>query len=125
MSLNLWRKRKQRKVQDRGRKVGRRARNLRRLRRDTRRDVSVGDLWLQHVASAEPSPERSLAGRKLLQAVRTGLPADERKIAELRADGCTWSEVAEHVGGTPEARRKQLRRALDVVLCGLGLEDET
>lgn len=107
------------------RKVGRRARNLRRQRRDTRRDLPGGDSWLQHIAAADPSPERSLASRELLNAVRVNLPADERKLAELRADGFTWNEVAERVGGTPEARRKQLRRALDVVLTGLGLEDES
>lgn len=107
------------------RKVGRRARNLRRQRRDTRRDLPTGETWLKHVAAAEPSPERSLAGREMLHAVRTNLPADERRLAELRADGLTWNEVAERVGGTAEARRKQLRRALDVVLNGLGLEDES
>jgi RNA polymerase sigma factor (sigma-70 family) len=106
------------------RKVGRRARGLRTQRRDTRRDLSHGDTWLRHVASEIPSPERSIAGRELLDAVRAGLNTDERQLAELRAEGCSWSEVAERAGGTPEARRKQLRRALDIVLAGLGLEDE-
>jgi RNA polymerase sigma factor (sigma-70 family) len=106
------------------RKVGRRARGLRQLRRDERRTLVSGESWLRQVAGNEPTPERSVANRELLQAVRTGLPADERQLADLRAEGLTWSEVAERAGGTPEARRKQLRRALDVVLCGLGLEDE-
>jgi RNA polymerase sigma-70 factor (ECF subfamily) len=105
------------------RKVGRRARNLHRQRRDTRRELPHGDEWLRHVAADEPSPERSLAGRELLAAVRDGLPSDERQLAEMRADGLTWIEVAQRTGGTPEARRKQLRRALDAILGGLGLED--
>jgi len=107
------------------RKVGRRARGLRRLRRDTRRDLPAGETWLQHVPSADPTPERSITGRDLLNAVRTGLPPDERRLADLRAEGLTWTQVAERAGGTPDSRRKQLRRALDVVLHGLGLEDET
>jgi RNA polymerase sigma factor (sigma-70 family) len=106
------------------RKVGRRARNLHRLRRDSRRELPNGDSWLRHVAADEPTPERSVASRDLLVAVRAGLGPDERYLAELRAEGCSWAEVAERVGGTPDARRKQLSRALDVVLCGLGLEDE-
>jgi hypothetical protein len=36
----------------------------------------------------------------------------------------SWSEVAAQAGGTAEGRRKQLRRALDVVLCGLGVEGD-
>jgi RNA polymerase sigma factor (sigma-70 family) len=104
------------------RKVGRRARGLRRLRRDARREVASGDEYLLHVAGEEPTPERIVAGRELLDAVRNGLSADERRLADLRADGLSWSEVAAQAGGTAEGRRKQLRRALDVVLCGLGVE---
>jgi hypothetical protein len=106
------------------RKVGRRARHLRRLRRDTRRDLVAGDDVLRSVAVDQPTPDRLLAGRELLDAVRAGLSAGDRRLADLRAEGLTWSEVAKQTGGTPEARRKQLRRALDAVLCGLGLEDE-
>jgi hypothetical protein len=93
------------------------------LRRDNRRDVAYGDQWLEHVAAEEPTPERRVAGRELLNAVRHGLSPDERRLADLRADGLTWPEVAAQAGGTPEGRRKQLRRALDLVLTGLGLED--
>lgn len=105
------------------RKVGRRARNLRRRRRDCRRDRPDGDAILRHAAGSEPLPERIVEGRELLAAVRAGLGPDELRIADLRAEGCSWAEVADHAGGTPEARRKQLRRALDEVLVNLGLED--
>lgn len=106
------------------RKVGRRARGLRRLRRDSRREVTGGDQWLLHVAGEEPTPERTIAGRELLDAVRSRLSADDRRLADLRAEGLTWSEVAAQAGGTAEGRRKQLRRALDVVLSGLGMEED-
>jgi DNA-directed RNA polymerase specialized sigma24 family protein len=104
------------------RKVGRRARNLRRLRRDHRRDTAGGEAWLS-VPASSPSPDRVVSGRELLTAVRAGLGADDRRLADLRAEGMSWVEVAGRTGGTPEARRKQLRRALDEVLVSLGVED--
>lgn len=106
------------------RKVGRRSRDLRRQRRDFRRELPGGDESLQLIPGQEPTPDRLAAGRELLAAVRGGLTADDRQLAELRAEGHSWVEVAERAGGTPEARRKQLRRALDEVLVRLGLEDE-
>lgn len=105
------------------RKVGRRARNLRRLRRDCRRDLPDGDSVVRRTAGSEPPPDRAVAGRELLAAVRAGLGPDERQLAELRAAGMSWADVAGRAGGTPEGRRKQLRRALDDVLTHLGLED--
>jgi len=105
------------------RKVGRRARNLRRLRRDCRRDLSDGDAAVRRTAGPDPPPDRIIAGRELLAAVRAGLGPTERQLAELRATGLTWVEVAGRAGGSPEARRKQLRRALDEVLVSLGLEE--
>jgi RNA polymerase sigma factor (sigma-70 family) len=105
------------------RKVGRRARNLRRLRRDCRRDLAEGDSAVRRAPGPDPSPDRVIASRELLAAVRRGLGPEERRLAELRAIGLSWSEVASRTSGTPEARRKQLRRALDEVLVNLGLED--
>jgi hypothetical protein len=40
---------------------------------------------------------------------------EERALANLRADGCGWTEIAARLGGTAEARRKQLARAVDPV----------
>jgi DNA-binding CsgD family transcriptional regulator len=59
----------------------------------------------------------------LLASVRAGLTHDDRRIADLRAEGMSWGDIADRVGGTPESRRKQLRRALDDVLVTLGVED--
>jgi RNA polymerase sigma factor (sigma-70 family) len=105
------------------RKVGRRARNLRRLRRDYRREVPGGDEIVRKAPAAEAPPDQLAAGRDLVEAVRTNLGVDDRRLADLRAEGLSWAEVARRAGGTPEARRKQLRRALDEVLHTLGVED--
>jgi RNA polymerase sigma factor (sigma-70 family) len=105
------------------RKVGRRARNLRRLRRDCRRDVADGNEIVRRASAPDPPPDRVATGRDLVEAVRTNLGAEDRRLADLRAEGLSWAEVARRAGGTPEARRKQLRRALDEVLYTLGVED--
>jgi RNA polymerase sigma-70 factor (ECF subfamily) len=49
--------------------------------------------------------------------------ADERQVADLRAQGLAWAEVAERLGGTAQARRMQLARAADRVARQLGLDD--
>ena len=50
--------------------------------------------------------------------------ADERAIADARGLGKSWQEIADDLGGTPEARRKQLARAIDRVAPDLGLDPE-
>lgn len=105
------------------RKVGQRAQGLRRQRRDHRRDAAVDPAQLSQIPSFAPKPDHVVACRELLASVRAGLTHADRQIADLRADGMSWGEVADRVGGTPEARRKQLRRALDDVLVTLGVED--
>jgi RNA polymerase sigma factor (sigma-70 family) len=70
---------------------------------------------LAAVTSDEPTPSRIIAGRELLADVRRRLSEEERLLAELRADGCAWTEIAARLGGTAEARRKQLARAVDRV----------
>jgi hypothetical protein len=43
------------------------------------------------------------------------LTAEERRLADLRAQGFEWTEIAARPGGTAESCRKQLARALDRV----------
>jgi hypothetical protein len=56
-----------------------------------------------------------VAGRELLEEFRRRLSEEERALADLRAQGCEWPEIAARLGGTPEARRKQFARAVDRV----------
>jgi RNA polymerase sigma-70 factor (ECF subfamily) len=84
-------------------------------RRDYRRS-EVHDLeHLEGRAAASPSPSRLVAGRELLEKFLHRLTADERQLADLRAQGYDWAEIAGRIGGTPGARSKQLARALDRV----------
>jgi RNA polymerase sigma-70 factor (ECF subfamily) len=90
-------------------------------RRDSRRVIEGGQA-LETVAQG-PAPDRLAAGRELLREVRRRLTVDECRIADLRAEGQTWPEIAARLGGTPEARRMQLARALDRASRWLGLEE--
>jgi RNA polymerase sigma-70 factor (ECF subfamily) len=84
-------------------------------RRDYRRLEARDPAYLDARSAAAPSPSRLVAGRELLNEFRRRLSEDERRLADLRAQGCEWAEIAASVGGTAEACRKQLARALDRV----------
>jgi RNA polymerase sigma-70 factor (ECF subfamily) len=77
----------------------------------------------EELASAGPSPSHQAAMRDLLEQVRAQLTEEERQIAERRALGREWTEIAAELGGSPEALRKQLARALDRVARQLKLDD--
>jgi RNA polymerase sigma-70 factor (ECF subfamily) len=80
---------------------------------------------LDRVGADGPTPSQVAAGRDLLAEVRRRLTAEERQIADLRGQGRAWPEVAAELGGTPEARRKQLARALDRVARELGIDEDS
>jgi RNA polymerase sigma-70 factor (ECF subfamily) len=73
-------------------------------------------------SGTEPTPSRVLAGRDLLEAVRARLSPEERELAERRVQGQDWAAIADALGGTASARRKQLSRALARVAQELGLD---
>jgi RNA polymerase sigma-70 factor (ECF subfamily) len=89
-------------------------------RRDYRRRT---DLEAADPSDDGPSPSRVVAYRELLQKVRTGLAPEERRLADLRAAGRSWAEVAAQVGGKPDALRFRLTRALDRVARELKLDE--
>jgi RNA polymerase sigma-70 factor (ECF subfamily) len=104
-------------------KVAKKARKHQALRRDLRRDVSL-DPAAPPVAAAGPSPSRIAIGREMLDALRGRLTAEERRLADLRSQGCEWAEIARALGGTPQARRKQLARAVDRAARDIGLDED-
>jgi RNA polymerase sigma-70 factor (ECF subfamily) len=104
-------------------KVASQVRKQQALRRDMRRDVSLNASASKPVASADPSPSRLAMGRELIDALRVRLSVEERRIADLRSEGHDWAEIARQLGGTAQARRKQLSRAIDRVAEELGLDE--
>jgi RNA polymerase sigma-70 factor (ECF subfamily) len=101
------------------------ARRQHRQRRDQRRVAAGGDEQLARVADVAPGPSTLVEGRELLRRFRECLSAEERQLADLRAEGLAWAEVAGRLGGTPEARRMQLARAVERVTRQLGLDDDS
>ena len=71
----------------------------------------------------ETEPASQAAWKDLLYEVRRRLSAEERRLADRRAEQQGWAEIAAEVGGSPEALRKQLARGLDRVSHQLGLDD--
>jgi RNA polymerase sigma-70 factor (ECF subfamily) len=70
-----------------------------------------------------PSPSQHAAWRDLLHEVRRRLSVEERKLADRRGDRREWAEIAAELGGSPDALRKKLDRALDRVSRELGLDE--
>jgi RNA polymerase sigma-70 factor (ECF subfamily) len=93
-----------------------------RQRRDSRRRAGRGEERLAE-CSGGPPPDRVVAGRELLRKVRQGLSQEELQLADLRAEGLTWPQIAARLGGEAQARRRQLSRALDRIAGQLGLDE--
>ena len=91
-------------------------------RRDRRRVRSGGQDDDRFVASGQ-SPSKEFAVRDMLQEVHRRLSVDERRILELRNEGCDWTSIAAELGGSAEALRHKLSRALNRVAEQLGLDD--
>ena len=58
-----------------------------------------------------------------MRAAERLLSAKERQLVELRKEGLEWGAIADKLGGSPEALRKQLARAVDRVAHQLQLDD--
>jgi RNA polymerase sigma-70 factor (ECF subfamily) len=91
-------------------------------RRDYRRRMPEG-LEGQDFVAADASPSVEVAAGELLVEFRKRLTDEERRLAEQRAAGRGWAEIAAECGGSPEALRKQLARGIDRVGQELGLDN--
>jgi RNA polymerase sigma-70 factor (ECF subfamily) len=103
-------------------KVAFQARKQRAQRRDHRRRSAL-PLEKLEIAAADASPSQLIAGQDLLREFRQRLTEEERRLADLRAEGHDWAAIAAEVGGTPQARRMQLARAVKRVSRELGLDE--
>lgn len=92
-------------------------------RRDVRRNAPADTGRLESVPKIEPSPSQQATAADLLNYVLAGLTPEEKELVSLRSQGLTWDAVAAKVGGTPQARRVQLSRALSRVGQAVGLDD--
>ena len=102
-------------------KLALQVRRQRARRRDDRllAAVRVDEL---NVESSLPGPCQLATDHDLIDAVRVRLGEEERQIADLRVEGWEWSEIAGRLGGSPQARRMQLTRAVHRVAKALKLD---
>jgi RNA polymerase sigma-70 factor (ECF subfamily) len=93
-------------------------------KRDLRRNASLPD---RDDSTVDPAsdPSEQASAKEILEKIRTRLDEDERYLAEQRALGRGWKEIADEVGGTDVACRKKLTRALDRVMSELGLDEHS
>jgi RNA polymerase sigma factor (sigma-70 family) len=96
------------------------AREEQAARRDHRR-LSAGSRDLREVKDLSPSPSQQVAGQELLREFRNRLSEEERHLADQRAMNRDWAQIAAEHGGSPEALRKKLTRAVDRVAQEMGL----
>jgi RNA polymerase sigma-70 factor (ECF subfamily) len=90
-------------------------------RRDYRRETPIGERGDQ-MRAAQSDPGEQVAARELLAKVRQNLTDDERQLADERARGDSWAEIAAAHASGAERLRKKLARAIDRVLRQLGLD---
>jgi RNA polymerase sigma-70 factor (ECF subfamily) len=90
-------------------------------RRDYRRERVLGERDAL-VCDSRSDPGEQVAASELLTKVRELLSEDEQQLADQRARGDSWAEIAAVHGGSAEQLRKKLARAIDRVLRQLGLD---
>jgi RNA polymerase sigma-70 factor (ECF subfamily) len=103
-------------------KLSKLARHEQAGRRDQRR-VAAGSAEEHEVPGSEATPSRLVSAREMLGEVQRRLNDEERRLLELRQQGLDWAAIAGEVGGSPEARRKQLARAVERIAGDLGLDE--
>jgi RNA polymerase sigma-70 factor (ECF subfamily) len=99
------------------------ARDQQAARRDQRRIQDGNSAALMAAPSGEHTPSQIVSGAELLAAVLVHLSDEERFLAEQRAQGRDWAEIAAELNSSPEALRKKLARAMDRVTKQLGIID--
>jgi RNA polymerase sigma-70 factor (ECF subfamily) len=91
---------------------------------DRDRRLPVSEIPESALPAAQGTPSQQVALRELVGEARRRLSPDERQLLDLRQEGLEWADIAAKVGGSPEALRKRLSRAVDLVAQQLGLDED-
>jgi len=105
-------------------KVANQCNRLRARRRDIRRGVSL-TRDAERASDPADDPREQASAREILERVRSRFDEEERYLADQRALGRGWREITEELGGSEEALRKKLMRAVDRVMAELRLDEVT
>ncbi|MGD9634357.1 MAG: RNA polymerase sigma factor [Pirellulales bacterium] len=93
-------------------KLAMHARSEYRQRRDIRRAIELADDMAESPYKSS-QPLEKMADRDLLQQALKMMDPQVRQMADSRAAGAEWTDIASNLGGTADARRKQFRRAMN------------
>jgi RNA polymerase sigma-70 factor (ECF subfamily) len=93
-----------------------------RQRRDSRRTATASG-ELARAIDDSPGPSELVASKDLLERLLSALSDEEKQLALLRSQGLAWPDIAARMGGTAQARRVQLSRAVERVGRALNLDD--
>ena len=91
--------------------------------KERRHAGSLPDDW--DTVSPDPSPAQIAERRDLCRVVQARLPEDKRLLFDLKVQGLTWTQIAEHVGGQSDALRLGLCRGIAKILSDLGDEESS
>ena len=80
-----------------------------------RNTLGADPAFVDSLVGGEETPSAILAHEELLQRAYRRLSEEERNLAQQRAEGRSWEDIAQEVGNTPDALRKQLGKAIDRV----------
>jgi DNA-directed RNA polymerase specialized sigma24 family protein len=92
-----------------------------RARKERRHAGSLPPGW--EPVSPEAPPARQIEDHDFTETIRARLAEDTRLLFNLKTQGLSWTEIAQKVGGTPDALRMRLNRAVVQILRELGWED--
>ena len=105
-------------------KLAMHARRHYRQRRDVRRTTGdkEGATLSGQLAAPTGTPDQMALNRELIDRAYSLMDPEVRQIADCRARGDNWVDVAAALGGTADARRKQYGRAMDRIAETLDIE---
>ncbi len=103
-------------------KLAMKVRHERAAMRDNRKRVS-GDPVEHNLAGSASTPSGMFQAKEMLGEVQARLSPEEQELVKLRSDGMEWRDIADQMGGSPEALRKKLARAVDRVASELGIDE--
>jgi hypothetical protein len=83
-------------------------------RKERRRIADLSDV--AEPVSAEPLPSKQAEDRDFIDAIRSRLKEDDRRLFDLSQQGRTWRQIAYEIGGHPDTLRIQLRRSVAAAL---------
>jgi RNA polymerase sigma-70 factor (ECF subfamily) len=98
------------------------ARHERAACRDHRRREK-GAVNPEELAGRCPDPGETVANREVVAKLHARLSEEDRWLADQRALGRPWADLAAEMGTRPDALRMRLTRAVDEAARSLGLEE--